>query len=150
MQALANRFILYLVLLSCMLNGCLILFKSTIFNDVRPYVWAEIAVAVFFLYEIMVIFFTGKKNQTLTPAQSVNLLIGLKVGKMLLLLLFILIYFIAVKIELKRFVTTLVSLYLIYLLFDTVYLLANEKKKKEGVTKNKYKVLKKLNIENQE
>jgi hypothetical protein len=133
-----------------MLNGCLILFKSTIFNDVTPYVWAEIAVAVFFLYEIMVIFFTGKKNQTITPAQSVNLLIGLKVGKMLLLLLFILIYFIAVKIELKRFVTTLVSLYLIYLLFDTVYLLANEKKKKEGVTKNKYKVLKKLNIENQE
>jgi hypothetical protein len=133
MQAFANKFILYLILLSTTLNVGMFWLRDNIFNDVRPYVMAEVAIAAFFLYEIMVILLTGKKISRFTPAQSVNLLLGLKAGKMLLLLLFILVYFIAVKIEWMHFVATLVSLYFIYLLFDTVYLLANEKKKKESV-----------------
>jgi hypothetical protein len=93
-----------------------------------PFVWMGIAIALLFLYELMVILITGKKSDVFTPRQSVNLFLGLKVGKIVLALLFVAVYAIAVKIELKRFVLVFVGLYFIYLLFDTIYLTRRERK----------------------
>jgi hypothetical protein len=99
-----------------------------IFTDVRPYTGIAVAMAFFFLYESMVILLTSKKKESITPRQSVNLFMGLKVGKILLSLIFATVYALAVKIEVKRFVLVFVALYFIYLLFDTIYLAKNEKK----------------------
>jgi hypothetical protein len=52
----------------------------------------------------------------------------LKAGKILLSLVFIALYAIAVKVEMKRFVLVFIALYLVYLLFDTFYLAKKEKK----------------------
>jgi hypothetical protein len=104
---------------------------------VQPFVWTAAAMSFFFLYEVIVILITEKKRKTITPRQSVNLFLGLKVGKIFLSLVFVTIYALAVKIEVKRFVLIFVLLYFIYLLFDTIYLAKKEKKKLSN-----YKVIK--------
>jgi hypothetical protein len=104
---------------------------------VQPFVWTIGAMAFFFLYEIAAILVSEKKRKTITPRQSVNLFLGLKVGKIFLSLIFVTVYALAVRIEVKRFVLIFVLLYFIYLLFDTIYLTKNEKKKLSN-----YKVVK--------
>jgi hypothetical protein len=99
-----------------------------IFTDVRPYTGIVATTAFFFFYEILVILLTSKKKENITPRQSINLFMGLKVGKILLSLIFATVYALAVKIEVKRFILVFVALYFIYLLFDTIYLAKNEKK----------------------
>jgi hypothetical protein len=123
-----NKYILSLVIFNSVLSAALILFWKSIFADVRPFVWTMLAVAFFFLYEVMLILLTEKKRNTITPRQSVNLFLGLKAGKILLSLVFIALYAIAVKVEMKRFVLVFIALYLVYLLFDTFYLAKKEKK----------------------
>jgi hypothetical protein len=89
-----------------------------------------IALALFFLYESITIRITDKKGNTITPRQSVNLFLGMKVGKILLSLIFITAYVVVVKIEKKSFVLLFVLLYFVYLLFDTLYLANREKQLK--------------------
>lgn len=132
-----NKYILYLILLNTVLSTSLILFWKSIFAGVQPFVWTAAAMSFFFLYEVIVILITEKKRKTITPRQSVNLFLGLKVGKIFLSLVFVTIYALAVKIEVKRFVLIFVLLYFIYLLFDTIYLAKKEKKKLSN-----YKVIK--------
>jgi hypothetical protein len=135
MLPLKNKYIALLIIVSTVLTTCLTLFWNTIFIDVKSFIWTEIAIALFLLYESMVILITDKKSKTTTPRQSVNLFLGLKVGKLILSLLFVGIYAIAIKIELKRFILVFVALYFVYLLFDTVYL-AKATKNEELKTKN--------------
>jgi hypothetical protein len=101
-----------------------------IFTDTPPLAGTGAAIAFFFLYEILVMLITNRKSKSITPRQSVNLFLGLKVGKILLSLVFIVIYALAVKVETKRFVLIFVALYFIYLMFDTIYLARNEKNRK--------------------
>lgn len=122
MASVNNKYVLYLVLLNTVLITGLILWGKSVFTDMRPFTGTGAAIAFFFLYEILVILITGRKSKTVTPRQSVNLFMGLKVGKILLSFLFIAIYAIAVKIEIKRFTLVFIALYFIYLLFDTIYL----------------------------
>jgi hypothetical protein len=129
MMSRRNKYICYLVIVSALLNVCLAFTRSYVFAEIKPYNGAEIAIAFFLLYESLVIWITDSKKKTMTPRQSVNLFLGLKVGKMILSLLFVAIYAIAVKVELKRFVLVFVGFYLVYLLFDTIYLANGEKRK---------------------
>ncbi|MDR0413774.1 MAG: hypothetical protein LBH61_08250 [Dysgonamonadaceae bacterium] len=124
----SSRYIACLVLLNLVLTVGLMLFRSSVFTDSRPYTGAGVAIAFFFFYEIAVILLTQKK--TVTPRQSVNLFLGLKAGKIVLSLVFVTLYALVVKVEVKRFVLVFVLLYFIYLLFDTIYLTKNEKKEK--------------------
>jgi hypothetical protein len=128
MKSLSSKYILYLVLINVILITSLILYRSFLFQEIQPIAWMGGAIVFFFLYEIMLILVTDKKSKTITPRQSVNLFLGLKVGKILLSLLFVTIYAISVKLEMKRFVLFFVLLYLVYLLFDTIYLAKREKK----------------------
>jgi hypothetical protein len=104
--------------------------RPHLFASAEPYIWAEIAFVFFFLYETAVIWIIESKRKILSPRQSINLFLGLKVGKIILSLVFATIYAIVVKIELKRFILVFVAFYLAYLLFDTVYLANGEKKVK--------------------
>jgi hypothetical protein len=124
--------LLYLVLLNSVLITVLISFWDVLFADVIPYIWTEIALALLFIYETLTIWVTDAKRKTLKPNQSVNLFLGLKVGKIILALLFISIYALAIKIEVKRFVLVFMAIYFVYLLFDTLFLLAGEKAAKKN------------------
>lgn len=135
-MALKNKYISYLVILNGVLTTMLLSFRNTIFGDIRPLMGIAFAMALFLLYETFVIVFTEKKSETITPRQSINLFLGLKVGKIILSLLFIAVYAITVKVELKQFILIFVILYIIYLLFDTIYLANREKELKIKKLKN--------------
>ena len=120
-----NWFIIGLTLLTVIL--------ITVF---RTSLWTIGAVSFFFFYELATIIITGKKSKTTLSRQFVNLFMGLKIGKFILSLSFVLIYAIAVKAELKSFLIVFGILYLIYLAFDTFYFLSVGKKlKKENEKK---------------
>ncbi|MCL2652058.1 MAG: hypothetical protein FWD60_13685 [Candidatus Azobacteroides sp.] len=101
------------------------------FPEIRPFLWTIGAIVFFFLYELATILVTDKKIKPISSRQSINLFMGLKVGKFILALTFALIYAIAVKVELKHFLIVFAVLYLIYLAFDTFYFLSVEKKLKK-------------------
>jgi len=132
MKSLRTKYILGLVALTI---AAVIVF--ILFPNIAPFGWAIGTVILLFLCELANILITDKKRNTISPQQSVNLLMGLKVGKILLSLCFLLVYWITVKTEMKRFSLVFFSLYLIYLVFDTLYLMSWEKeaKKKKLLTK---------------
>jgi len=126
--------------LTCFLIAILAVYGKSIFEDAHSMIGIPYALAMFFLYELFVIIFTETKYQTVSPRQSVNLFLGFKAGKIILSLLFIVIYAVVVKLEFLRFLLVFVVLYLIYLLFDTIYLVTREKKKKQYKLKEIEKV----------
>lgn len=130
MGSLKNRYIFGLILLNAVLINVLILTWNIIFTNVISYVWTCGAVAFLFLCELAIILIIDKKSKTVSVRQSINLFMGLKVGKILLSLFFVAIYTIAVKTEVKRFVMVFLGIYLIYLVFDTFYLMSKEKETK--------------------
>jgi len=121
------KFILYLAVLNSLLTALLVIYWKVVFEDIRSMMGITFALVMFFLYELFVILFTESKGETISPRQSINLFLGLKVGKTILSLLFVIVYAIIVKVELKRFIGVFIALYVIYLLFDTVYWLRRER-----------------------
>jgi hypothetical protein len=136
MQTVAGKYIGYLILLNALLGVCLVLFRDRIFQGAEPFVGVMVGLTLLVLYEVAVVLLTGKEKSTVLPTRSVQLFMALKVAKILLSLLFILVYAVAVKVELARFMVVFGALYIIYLLFDTAYLLEKEKMEKEKL-KNK-------------
>jgi len=138
-----NKYILYLVILNGFLTALYVGSGRNIFEDARAITGIGIALAVFFLYEVGVMWFIETKGKTMTARQSVNIFLGFKAGKIFLSLIFIAIYAFTVKVELKRFAFVFLVLYLIYLIFDTMYLLNREKDNKK-----KYKMNEIENVSN--
>jgi small-conductance mechanosensitive channel len=132
MKFFKNKYIGELVVITIALVIVFLLFPNIVLEK-----WAISAVIFLFLCELASILITSKKRHTVSAPQSINLLTGLKVGKILLSLFFLLIYRIIVKAEMKRFVLVFFILYLIYLVFDTLYLISMEKemKRKKLLTK---------------
>ena len=122
-----NKYILYLVLINGLLAILLSVFGKIIFEDIRPILGIAVAITMFFLYELFAIFIMEKKSKVLPPRKLVNLFYGLKVGKIILSLVFLTVYAFTVKIEFKPFLGAFIILYFIFLLFDTLYLLGREK-----------------------
>jgi len=131
MGSYKTKYILYLALLNCLLTTVLIISWTSIFEYGRSMGGITLAMAMFFLYELFVILFTEAKYKTISPRQSINLFLGFKAGKIILSILFIIIYVSFVKVERMRFIMVFIALYLIYLLFDTIYLVMREKNMKK-------------------
>ena len=136
MWSYKTKYILYLAALNCLLTVLLLCCWTSVFEYGRSMGGIVLAMAMFFLYELFVIIFTENKGETISPRQSVNLFLGFKAGKIILSLLFIAIYLSVVKVERMRFIMAFVALYLIYLLFDTIYLVTREK----SIKKKQYKL----------
>ena len=126
MKSLGTKYILGLAVVTIAL---IVLFIK--FPDIAPFEWTIGAVVFLFFCELANILITERKRDTISARQSVNLVLGLKVGKILLSLFFLLIYWITVRTEIKRFSLVFLTLYLIYLIFDTFYLRSKEKEAKE-------------------
>jgi len=122
-----SKYILFLAVLNCLLTVLLVFDWKIVFEDVHSVIGITFALIMFFLYQLFVIVFTENKGDTVSPRQSINLFLGFKAGKIILSLLFIAIYMIIVKVELKPFIVVFAALFFIYLLFDTVYWINREK-----------------------
>jgi len=85
------------------------------------------AIGMFSFIEIASILLIEKKSIRKAPQKSINLLLGIKTGKIFLTLLFIAVYAFAVKVELQRFFMVFLVLYLIYLFSNTIYITRREK-----------------------
>jgi L-asparagine transporter-like permease len=111
--------------------------QNGLFAHETIFYWGMGACLFFFYCEWITIGIIETKNKTVSPRQSINIFMGLKVGKILLSIFFVMVYAFTVKTEMKHFVLVFLALYLIYLLFDTLYLISREKeaKKKKLLTK---------------
>jgi F0F1-type ATP synthase assembly protein I len=128
-----NKYFLFLILLNGLLVTLLIFQGRTTFEDIRPIFGLAAAMAMFLFYELFFILFAERKRKSLNARQLVNYLLAFKSGKVLLTLLFIAIYAIFVKVELKKFAVAFIILYFIYLILNTVYLANPEKDNKKEI-----------------
>jgi hypothetical protein len=113
------------------LLGALIMWEDKLFSNILPSCWLGGVILFLFAYELMTIFITNKKTGTATPRQAVSLYLHLKGGKIIVFLIFLVIYILVIQVETKRFVLVAVAVYSIYLLFDTLYLALSEKRLKK-------------------
>ncbi|MDR1763236.1 MAG: hypothetical protein LBR64_04700 [Dysgonamonadaceae bacterium] len=126
-----------LVLINALILAFMSGFGSRIFPENTALIWTYTAVALLFILESIIILTTERKSRTITPAQSVNLFMELKIGKILLSVAFLLVYAIAVGVETKRFLLVFLALYLVYLAFDTFYLTSRERALKNEKNNNR-------------
>ena len=130
MLSTKNSYILYLVVLCAVLSSILIMYGNMIFEEIISVMGVGAAIGMFTLCEIVSIWLIETKSTQITPRKSVNLLLGIKTGKILLTLLFVTVYALAVKVETQRFVIVFLAIYLVYLFSDTIYLTRREKRLK--------------------
>ncbi|MDR0682454.1 MAG: hypothetical protein LBG15_11500 [Dysgonamonadaceae bacterium] len=119
-----------LCVITGILFGASIMWGNKLFSDNLPSRWIEGVILFLFAYELMIIIITHKKIEIATPRQVISLYLLLKGGKIIAFLAFLMIYILAIQVETKRFILVAVTVYLIYLLFDTFYLASSEKKLK--------------------
>jgi phosphatidylserine synthase len=115
----------------CILIICLKMLQNKLFVHEVAFWWAVGACLFFCIYEWIAINLVETKKQTDSPRQSVNLFMGLKAGKIILSIFFALIYVLVVKVEVMRFVSVFVTLYLVFLAFDTIFLVYCESEAKK-------------------
>ena len=101
-----------------------------IFGELISIKGIRAAIGMFTVLEILTVWLIETKSKTIAPRKSINLLLGVKVGKILLTILFVAVYALVVKVEQQRFVMVFIVTYLIYLFSDTIYLTHREKKLK--------------------
>ena len=122
MDRIKKDFIIILVTLTGLLFAFGSLFPQIFINS-TVHLWANISLLFFLLIELTIIFIIFKNDKSENPRQQVNIFMAMKVGKILLSICFIMIYVLAIKTETKHFLIVFAILYLIYLIFDTVFLL---------------------------
>jgi 4-hydroxybenzoate polyprenyltransferase len=127
MQLHKIKYLFLLIALSALLYILIYFGGNFVFEDSRSLIGVAAAVLMFILFELFVILNSDRKNKPEKKRQSINLILGYKTARILLSIVFLSIYAMAVKLEIKRFVVVFLVLYLIFLLFDTVYLLKRER-----------------------
>lgn len=122
-----GQWISYLALLWVAMNTVVFVGNKYLFHEDGMAIPLLFAPCFFFLYELMVILVVESQKKKVKPSMLVNIYMGLKVGRTLLSLLYVFICHKLVEGNMKRFVLLFVAIYLIYLLFDTLYLAKGEK-----------------------
>ena len=121
------KYVLFLIPLSVLLYILVFYGGGLIFNDSKSILGIAVAITMFIFFELFVILFTDRKNKTINSRQTINLFLGYKIIRIFLSIIFLAIYVALVKVELKLFIGIFLIIYLIYLFFDTIYLLKREK-----------------------
>jgi hypothetical protein len=127
MLSTKNSYILYVVVLGAVLTILLFTYGNMIFNELISFQGIGAAIMMFTLFEIVSVWLIDIKSKKISPRKSVNLLLGVKVGKILLTLLFIAVFMFIVKTEQQPFVMVFIVIYLIFLFSNTFYLTRREK-----------------------
>jgi len=121
------KYVLFLIPLSVLLYILVFYGGGLIFNEPKSILGIAVAITMFIFFELFVILFTDRKNKTINSRQTINLFLGYKIIRIFLSIIFLAIYAALVKVELKLFIGIFLIIYLIYLFFDTIYLLKREK-----------------------
>jgi hypothetical protein len=102
-----------------------------LFENIEP--WIGLAGLFLFLlvYAVLTVAIVNGKKRTVSAGRLASIYMALKTGRILLFAGAVLAYVSIVKIEVKRFVLAAAVLYLIYLLLDTLFLTATEKRLKK-------------------
>jgi len=127
-----NRYLVGLIALSGVLIVVLLLLRSYLSGDAGTFLWICSAVALLGFCELPVVLVGG--GRSLTARQSVNRFLSLKVVKVLASLLFVLLYLLTSGAGAKPFLPAFAAIYLVYLAFDTIYLMNREKQEKNKKT----------------
>ena len=126
----AKNYILSIIVISAGLIVLIITFSNVIFKELISVKGIGAAIGMFTFIEIVSCGLIEMKSKTITPQKSINLLLGIKTGKILLSLLFVAVYALAVKVETQRFLMVFIGLYFIYLFLNTIYITRREKQLK--------------------
>ena len=106
-----------------------------LFTNIEPWIWLAALFTFLVLYAVLTVFIINKfvknKKKSLTNQQITMLYMALKVVRLLIFIGIVLVYMLVVKIESKRFALVAIVIYLIYLLFDTLFLSFTEKQMKK-------------------
>jgi hypothetical protein len=117
--------------IGCILIISLKAFQDRLFIHETTFWWAIGACVFFCLYEGIAINIVETNKKAVSSRQSVNLFMGLKAGKIILSIFFAMLYALVAKAEVMRFVTVFVALYLVFLAFDTIFLVYCEREAKK-------------------
>lgn len=112
--------------ITCLLLLALIAGKEKLFSENIPYYWTAGMIVFLFFYGFQVVIIVYKKAVAVKPRQMVLFYIILKGLKIFLFLATLTVYMLVVRIETKRFILAATVLYLVYLLFDTFFLVSVE------------------------
>lgn len=98
-----------------------------IFSTYTPLYWLLGVTLFLFCYELVALRVVKKKIKTVNPQQMISWYMLIKGVRLFSFLFMILIYALAVQVEVKRFILIATVLYLFYLLADTVLLSRTER-----------------------
>ena len=130
----AKNYILYLIALLAILILLVFTFGNVVFEEKKSISGILLSILMFNFFELVTIALLGRKSKNIAPRKSVNLLLGIKTAKILLVLLYVAVYALAVKVETQRFLMVFLAIYLIYLFSNTIYLTRREKQQKANHT----------------
>ena len=102
-----------------------------LFAHIEPQIWLAALFAFLLVYAVTTVVIVNKKTRTANASQLTTTYLALKVVRLLLFIGVILTYLLVVKIEVKRFVLAATTLYFVYILLDTLFLLLTEKRLKK-------------------
>ena len=123
----------YIILLmsSLLLLGAGIGFLfSRVFPEFYPQ-WYFLIPIYFFFIELVLIYIIDTGSKKLEAKKLVSLYMAVRVAKIILSLLFICIYALTVKIEIKSFALIFMLFYMFSIVFETIFFVNVEKRLKE-------------------
>jgi uncharacterized membrane protein SirB2 len=99
-----------------------------LFSHNEPWIWLSGLFLFLTLYAVVTVIFINKRKETASPGRLATVYLALKTVRLLLYAGAILCYLLVVNVERQRFVLVAVGMYFIYLLLDTLFLTATEKR----------------------
>lgn len=130
MNSFKTKLIASMLAYGCTIGAALGAILYYVFPTFYPN-WYLGILAFFLVVEPLIILFVEKSSHTSTPKQLLNAYMLTKVIKTVASLMFIAIYAIAVKEEIKSFVLTFMILYMLFLAVETILFTRIEKRLKE-------------------
>ncbi|MDR1737898.1 MAG: hypothetical protein LBR66_03655 [Candidatus Symbiothrix sp.] len=101
-----------------------------LFSNIEPRVWLTGLFIFLMAYGISTVLIVNKNKQTMRPNQFVSLYMLLKLVRLIVFVAALIVYAVAVKIELKRFMLFAIAMYCVYTVIITIFITMTEKRLK--------------------
>jgi len=101
-----------------------------LFSNIEPRVWLTGLFIFLMAYGVSTVLIVNKNKQTMRPNQFVSLYMLLKLVRLIVFVAALIVYAVAVKIELKRFMLFAIAMYCVYTVIITIFITMTEKRLK--------------------
>jgi len=102
-----------------------------LFTHIEPRIWLTILFSLLLVHAVLTVIVVNKKKKTATSQKLTMLYMALEVVRMLVFIGIFLAYLLIVKIETKGFALGAITIYFVFLLSGTLFLLFTEKQMKK-------------------